>query len=134
MSDELKPCPFCGEPFNSPDFRPSFGQWQIICGCCEIQGPLCPTQERAIAAWNRRAEPTPQPVAEAASGLVERLRDLGIRSADQVAAELTRLTTENERLWGALALAEATFVDMGFAENHAALVTVRAALNQEQQP
>lgn len=50
MSNELKPCPFCGHP-------ESFwcNEWQIECGACFATAPLRENVEEAIAAWDTRA-------------------------------------------------------------------------------
>jgi hypothetical protein len=62
-SDELKPCPFCGEPgslFASGDHS---GAWEGGCsseGCVANDLVWDTSKELAIAAWNRRASPPPE--------------------------------------------------------------------------
>jgi Lar family restriction alleviation protein len=61
---KLRPCPFCGQDdaetsyelaeWHQHLYRTSF--W-IECNCCECRGPNCPTEERAISAWNKRSDP-----------------------------------------------------------------------------
>ncbi len=52
MTDELKPCPFCGA--RDPDwFHVVYGE--VNCGNCGAVGPCELTDAEAIAAWNRRA-------------------------------------------------------------------------------
>ena len=58
MSDELKPCPFCGGEahIDGTSWRPTDGAevaW-VTCKRCDAYGPTLPLKE-AIAAWNRRA-------------------------------------------------------------------------------
>ena len=60
---ELKPCPFCGskasETFDYDAVADSTGKmwaYQVTCNqCCATTG-LCFSRERAIEAWNRRAD------------------------------------------------------------------------------
>ena len=66
MSEELKPCPFCG----CHDRKVSVGKmgtkgYKIICGNCGSAGPYAKiedfshkmdAQENAKKAWNRRAD------------------------------------------------------------------------------
>lgn len=56
MSEELKPCPFCG----SKDILESGYQvnW-ITCLNCECDGPLEKTKQEAIKAWNKRVKEAP---------------------------------------------------------------------------
>jgi hypothetical protein len=65
MSDELKPCPFCGEvpDVNNPaTFRHEVGdRWARVVCCIEgpeiragIYTPLEEWKDEAIAAWNER--------------------------------------------------------------------------------
>ncbi len=59
MTNELKPCPFCGSVdtrvFNDPDEygRDSYGV-QCGSGSCSICGPQRSSEEEAVAAWNTR--------------------------------------------------------------------------------
>lgn len=76
MSEELKPCPFCGKT-QAKDGKFGVGvaatqgmnergeyveegrQWSVICsGCGSSCSLYCDTEAEAIAAWNRRAAPT----------------------------------------------------------------------------
>lgn len=58
MTDELKPCPFCG---SSAVIR-SNGEYQYYVRCTNFDCSVHPTTyvmttpEKAIAAWNRREE------------------------------------------------------------------------------
>ena len=57
--DELKPCPFCGgEAFARPNL-PTYGcdvMYYVFCENCNMRTPLKRTTEKAIEAWNMRAE------------------------------------------------------------------------------
>jgi Lar family restriction alleviation protein len=50
MSEEIKPCPFCG----SDNTRPLNGSLvtRVVCGACVALGPQAKTVEAAIALWN----------------------------------------------------------------------------------
>ncbi len=55
MSEELKPCPFCGEQaFDGIDgIAPDF-LYHILCTNCNACQQDYKTEEEAIKAWNRR--------------------------------------------------------------------------------
>lgn len=65
MSEELKPCPFCGDPpgENSHELTQGFKYGAIACGCSAV-GPDVRTgyedwpawKDAAVKAWNERAE------------------------------------------------------------------------------
>ncbi|WP_196615269.1 Lar family restriction alleviation protein [Citrobacter freundii] len=64
MSEEIKPCPFCGcagqwlnHQFNGIDF----GGHQIAClnPSCQAQGRYSGQKQKALAAWNNRVEKQP---------------------------------------------------------------------------
>ena len=66
MIEELKPCPFCGEEGflekrELPD-RPGAIRFFVCCrnGAChlKVETSLYSEEERAIAAWNMRTDPT----------------------------------------------------------------------------
>ena len=59
---ELRPCSFCGE---SSDFvhlqkiiyaNEDYRRWEVICENCGAEVSEFVTPERAIEAWNRRAD------------------------------------------------------------------------------
>lgn len=57
MSAEVKKCPFCkGQP-TPWVMENSFGNRYVNCETCNAQGPACDSDEQAITAWNRRAQP-----------------------------------------------------------------------------
>ena len=56
MSDELLPCPFCGES-DDLDFENEL-HWEVVCGMCNARIGMFETKEDAAAAWNAR-EQTP---------------------------------------------------------------------------
>ncbi len=53
MSEELKPCPFCG---GAPLARKK----TIECEQCQAQGPYTNDYERVILGWNTRTQPQHQ--------------------------------------------------------------------------
>lgn len=59
MENELKPCPFCGDPdvklFRA--HKENGARW-VECITCLTEGPVGFTDRSASVAWNRRAEPT----------------------------------------------------------------------------
>jgi Lar family restriction alleviation protein len=61
MSEELKPCPFCGalklEILTTEDMFDTSSQlaYQVVCVCCETL--WYETKEEAIEAWNKRVIP-----------------------------------------------------------------------------
>jgi hypothetical protein len=69
LGDELLPCPFC-EDGGCPIIWKIKRFREVACQYCKCSGPLCDTEAEAIAAWNRR----PQPSASGASDLEGRLR------------------------------------------------------------
>lgn len=58
---ELLACPWCG-PMNG-HYGFTIGRFgtRLTCFCCDSHGPLAATRDEAIAAWNVRATPTPDP-------------------------------------------------------------------------
>jgi Lar family restriction alleviation protein len=68
MSDELKPCPFCGGPAQVINAGP--GNCYVRCSMCGAASDDRARSE-AIAAWNRRV---PADALEAAATEAERLR------------------------------------------------------------
>lgn len=62
MSEELKPCPFCGNKCeHTPRVHKGFSplrlySW-VFCTNCSANGPIRLYAVDAIAAWNLRSEP-----------------------------------------------------------------------------
>lgn len=52
MSDDMKPCPFCGQDVCT--VQQSFQCEYVQCDRCEAMGPAGKTTDDAIAEWNRR--------------------------------------------------------------------------------
>lgn len=52
MSDELKPCPFCGGEARLIGHSP----YSITCCKCRATTVICDTPEKAINEWNNRVE------------------------------------------------------------------------------
>ena len=55
MSDELKPCPFCG---GKAEIISGVGFFCVSCSFCCGETNLYNTKQDAIYAWNKRAQPT----------------------------------------------------------------------------
>lgn len=54
MTDDLKPCPFCGETDHSASNR---AYWEIVCDSDQCGGSQSGDSEfEAIDAWNKRIE------------------------------------------------------------------------------
>lgn len=82
MSDDLKPCPFCGSglakgpgrytqaSFSGVEVMDDLTNPYVWCGTCCARTLTCDSVAEAIAAWNTRATPAPHDV----QGLIERLR------------------------------------------------------------
>ncbi len=55
MSEELKPCPFCGGSMQKVKSSGRWG-WFVSCACAAV-GPSADSRTEAIRAWNRRVKP-----------------------------------------------------------------------------
>lgn len=55
MSDELKPCPFCG---GKAEIISGVGFFCVSCSSCCGETNLYNTEQDAIIAWNKRTQPT----------------------------------------------------------------------------
>ena len=59
MSEELKPCPFCGNSDVYVDKgvlgNDELGNYFVCCEFCHTTGPAGKTEDDAVASWNRRA-------------------------------------------------------------------------------
>ena len=107
MSDELKPCPFCGSTMESfagmipSSFAKGDGPvFAVDCDCQSI-GPFRSSMEGAISAWNTRTDAiTPQQAAE--------VNLLTFRDAVSIVedTEVAEMTNEGDRKW-TLRMAEA---------------------------
>lgn len=77
MSEELKPCPFCGDS-NLTEIKGGEGQRAWSCDYCGADGPLVSTNdpEKAEKAWNRR------PIEDALKAEIVRLQILVDRRAN----------------------------------------------------
>jgi Lar family restriction alleviation protein len=64
MTDNpIKPCPFCGPLASKGPAIDGGPFYSVFCPQCEATGPLVEkTKEDAIAAWNKRARPTVEPL------------------------------------------------------------------------
>lgn len=60
MSEELKPCPFCGSKVGAITYKGDITKVQIFCEkcCVEMPGPWCSdpkiAEKLAVEKWNRR--------------------------------------------------------------------------------
>ena len=51
MTEQIKPCPFCGGEAKCIEF---YGLYHVICCNCHIAGKDCSTRESSVSAWNTR--------------------------------------------------------------------------------
>lgn len=63
MSDELKPCPFCGSTevyVEEYEHHPGAMRWRVLCAGCMagIDTGIRQSMGQAVQDWNRRAERT----------------------------------------------------------------------------
>jgi Lar family restriction alleviation protein len=54
MSEELKPCPFCGSTNLEDDV--GLDEARIVCADCDCFGPTLSNMSEAVIAWNTRQE------------------------------------------------------------------------------
>ena len=52
MSEEIKPCPFCGS--EDVEVFPNYGHYFAACCDCGSEGPNKERKEEAIRKWNQR--------------------------------------------------------------------------------
>jgi Lar family restriction alleviation protein len=57
MSEELKPCPFCGSEDVTLENLFCIDDWYVSCNKCDIQQIAKYKKDEAILRWNQRAEP-----------------------------------------------------------------------------
>lgn len=55
MSEQLKPCPFCGS--KDTEVLDAVGEYWARCRQCHANTAMGATVVEAVATWNRRAEP-----------------------------------------------------------------------------
>jgi Lar family restriction alleviation protein len=63
MSEELKPCPFCGnDTVHVHDSYCAGSGFMVLCANCTAEGPLSNTESEAESEWNRRTAPVSAPL------------------------------------------------------------------------
>jgi len=100
-SADLKPCPFCGEakrvwPQNGNIGSQERGWHQLIwCENCGATSREWPTEAEAIAAWNRRPQPSPSSADKISEARLDELIGLGCDgiARHEACALATELTT-----------------------------------------
>lgn len=53
MTDNIKPCPFCGGMSQRVKHSRNWG-WFVSCGTCAAAGPGSDLRDGAIIRWNKR--------------------------------------------------------------------------------
>lgn len=56
MSEELKPCPFCGRKAKIETSGSPAHDYCVVCTWCLVKTPRSWDRDRAVRAWNTRAE------------------------------------------------------------------------------
>ena len=60
MTEQLKPCPFCGKGNATTMQKIGRDTWSVIaCEECGTRGPECLSDDDAVDAWNHRTQTTP---------------------------------------------------------------------------
>lgn len=63
MSEELKPCPFCGGKARIiKESQPGFIQCKVACRNCGTATPFIGSKEQSIITWNCRAQQPNEPL------------------------------------------------------------------------
>jgi len=99
MSDDLKPCPFCGNktPYTDEASCRVFGNrtghnFAVACSNCEVSAPGNRTMEGAIAEWNTR---TPDPRIEALTAKLDDLQDR-LNAANKARAHVMKMAVKKQ--------------------------------------
>lgn len=82
MSDELKPCPFCGSAVGPLD-----GMRCVLCIECGAESGWQIDAQSAIAAWNRRATPEALAASPEVQALIAAAETRGWNAAIEAAIE-----------------------------------------------
>ena len=53
--DKAADCPWCGPMRGHYGYTVGRFGTRLTCFCCDSHGPIAPTQDAALEAWNRRA-------------------------------------------------------------------------------
>jgi Lar family restriction alleviation protein len=61
MTDDLKPCPFCGGKAQFMASVIATGDYYVTCTNCDATTAYARTQAGAVRAWNRRTDPGSSP-------------------------------------------------------------------------
>ena len=54
MTDQLKPCPFCGSVRLETNGNSALEDLYLQCSDCTTTGPLCPNTTNLVFSWNDR--------------------------------------------------------------------------------
>ena len=54
--DKAADCPWCGPMRGHYGYTVGRFGTRLTCFCCDSHGPIAPTQDAALDAWNRRAD------------------------------------------------------------------------------
>ncbi len=122
----LDPCPFCGADgenlgtFCEPDLTECSAR-RIQCFGCTVEAPFYPSEEEAIAAWNRRPAPTRTDALAAQQAVMRQALDALVLLDDAFCAD--DYGTREGRIRGRKAL----------TNSRAAVASLRAALSATQE-
>ena len=58
VTEELKPCPFCGTDGDYLEICEQEGFHYVACLGCALEAPFHASRAEAAAAWNRRTAPS----------------------------------------------------------------------------
>jgi Lar family restriction alleviation protein len=115
MTDDLKPCPFCGEKYVTTEFDRGQGdKWGYAsCDVCAACGPEVrtnydrepdgPWHSEAIAAWNTRALPAIDPAAIREAAWMEALDAAHQYTLTQYGMGFLKHPVDRERILAVLA-------------------------------
>lgn len=124
MSEDVKPCPFCGNP--EPELERIGNRHQsalVVCGQCGARMESCDEGEDSFDSWNRRS-PSPLPD-EVCDRLIEHWPASHTALGNLIARERWRVVLPEKTPGGVVYLAE----PRSFYDRESARKAVRAALS-----